>query len=97
VQDTVDSAVAGAGESVALLVTGRCVQGCGAVPGCESALVREAADVADIAEQPCGTGRADAVQLSQAAAGGRNELTELGVGGGDPLVDHRQFVDQVAS
>ena len=60
VQGPVDPPVAGAGEPVAFLVAGGGVQRCGAVPGGEPVPVGEAADVADVGEQPGGAGGADA-------------------------------------
>ena len=50
---------------------------CGAVPGGEVAAAGEAADVTDVAEQPGRAGRADAVQLLQAAAGGVDQLGQF--------------------
>jgi hypothetical protein len=77
VQDAVDTPVPGPGQAVALLVAGGGVQGCGAVPGGEVPAAGEAADVTDVADQPGGTGRADAVQLLQAATAGRDQLGQL--------------------
>ena len=77
VQDPVDAPVAGPGQPVALLVAGGGVDRGGAVPGGEVAAAGEAADVTDVAEQPGGAGRADAVELLQRAAGRGDELGQL--------------------
>jgi hypothetical protein len=60
VQDAVDPAVAGPGQSVALVVGGGRIQWCGAVRRREAVLVREAIDLADVAEKPYRAGGADA-------------------------------------
>ena len=52
VQRLVQPPVPGPGQSVALLLAGGCVDGCGAVPGCEVLAAGEAVDVADVAQQP---------------------------------------------
>jgi hypothetical protein len=49
VQDAVDPAVAGPGQSVALVVAGGRIEWCSAVPRREAVLVREAIDLADVA------------------------------------------------
>lgn len=49
VQDAVDPAVAGPGQSVALVVAGGRIEWCGAVRRREAVLVREAIDLADVA------------------------------------------------
>jgi hypothetical protein len=95
VQDPVDAPVAGAGEPVTLPVAGGGVQWGGAVPGGDVPAAGEARDVGDVAEQPGRAGRADAVQLLQAAARGRDQLGQLPVGGLDLLVDDREFGDQL--
>ncbi|MGW3613628.1 type I restriction-modification system subunit M N-terminal domain-containing protein [Micromonospora sp. NPDC005163] len=80
---------------MAPLVTGRRVQGCGAVPGREVPAGGESADVADVADQAGGAGGADAVEVLQAAAGGLDELGQFLVRGLDLLVDLDQFGDQL--
>jgi hypothetical protein len=82
----VDAAVAGAGEPVALLVAAGCVQRRGPVPGGEAAWAGEAADVGDVAQQPCGTRGSDPVELQLAAAGGLDQLGQGMVGVLDLLV-----------
>jgi hypothetical protein len=77
VQDPVDAPVPGPGQAVALLVAGGGVQGCGAVPGGEVAAAGEAVDVADVADWSGGAGRADPIELLQAAAGGLDQFGQF--------------------
>src|SRR3954447_6628825 len=68
----------------------------GAVPFQEAkcAGVRKPADVGDVADQPGGAGRADALQAGQGAAVLGGELAELFVGCPDLGVDHGEFLDE---
>jgi hypothetical protein len=75
VQHPVDAPVACPGEAVPLLLSGGGVQWCGAVPGREVPAGGEAGDVSDVAEQPGGAGRPDAVAVEQLAAGGGDEFS----------------------
>jgi len=61
VQDSVDAAVAGAGQSVTALVAGGRLEWGGAVPGREMRGGAEPVDVTDVADQPGCAGRADPV------------------------------------
>jgi len=63
VQGAVNAPVARPWQAVPVLVIGRGVQGCGAVPGREVGPAGEPADIPDVAEQPSCTGRTDPVQL----------------------------------
>jgi hypothetical protein len=94
-RDSVDVSVAGAGEPVAFLVAGGCLDRCGAVPRCEVRGGAEPGDVADVADEPGGPGRADPVELAQRAAGRGDELAQLLVGGPDFGVDDGQFIDEL--
>ena len=77
------------------MVTAGGIQGCGAVPGREPALVSEPRDVTDVTEEPrCARG-ADAMQREQAAAGRSRQLPELSVGGLDPPAGPCQLGDQL--
>jgi hypothetical protein len=80
VQDPVDPAVSCPGQAVPVLVTAGGIQGCGAVPGSEPALVSEPRDVTDVAEEPCRAGGADAVQCEQPGPGLPDQFDELFVG-----------------
>jgi hypothetical protein len=80
---------------VPVLVTAGGIQGCGAVPGREPALVSEPRDVTDVTEEPHRARGADAMQREQAAAGRGHQLLELGAGGLDPPVGPRQLGDQL--
>jgi len=57
----------------------------------------EAADVGDVTDQPGRSGRADPVQVLQAAAGRLDEFTQLLVSGFGLLVDLDEFGDQLGS
>ena len=70
VDDVVHPPVPGPGEPVSDLLTGGGVDGCGAGPGREPVAVGEPGDVADVGQDPCGAGRADAVDLHQRGAAG---------------------------
>jgi hypothetical protein len=94
VQDAVDATVAGAGEPVAALVAGGRLEWGGAVPGGEVCWGAEPADVGDVADQPGGAGRADAVQPGLGAAVFGDELAELLVGCPDLGVDRGEFLDE---
>jgi hypothetical protein len=61
VQDPVQAPVPGSGQPVPLLLAGGGVDGGGAGPGGEVGLGPEAGDVADVAEDPGGADRADAI------------------------------------
>src|SRR5258705_9825783 len=65
VQDPVDAPVPGPGQPVALLVAGGGVQRCGTVPRREVPPAGETVNVADIADEADGAGRADAVGVVQ--------------------------------
>jgi hypothetical protein len=95
VQDPVDAPVPGPGQPVALLITAGRVDGCGAVPGGEMVTAGEAADIADVAQQPGGAGRADPVELLQRAAGGLDQFGELLVRSFDLLVDDGDLRDEL--
>src|SRR5439155_9585559 len=95
VQDPVDAPVPGPRQPVTPLVAGGRIDGGGAVPGCEVVTAGEAADVADVAQQPGSAGRADAVELLQCAAGRLDQFGQLGVRGLDLLVDGRDRGDQL--
>lgn len=58
-------------------------------------LGREAGDVTDLDQQPCGTGGSDAVQVQQAGAGLLDQLGELLVRGLLPRIDLLQVSDQL--
>jgi hypothetical protein len=87
--------VAGSRQPVPVLVAAGGIQRRGAVPGREPALVGEAGDVTDVAQQPCRAGRTDAVQVRHGAAGGSHQLLEFGVGGLDALVDPGELGDHL--
>jgi hypothetical protein len=80
---------------VPVLVAAGGIKGRGAVPGREPALVGEAGDVSDVAQQPCRAGGADTVQVGQGAAGGSHEIFEFGVGGLDALAGPGELGDQL--
>ena len=61
-----------------------------------SALGRKPGDVADVAEQPGGSGRTDPVEPHQPAAGLGDRRGQLLLGGLDAGVDDLQLVDQLA-
>ncbi|WP_271190134.1 hypothetical protein [Dactylosporangium matsuzakiense] len=79
---------------MATMVAGRRVDRCSAVPGREVVSAGEPADIANVAEEPGGLGRADAVELLQRAAGGGDQLGQLSVGSLDLLVDDRDLGDE---
>ena len=58
--------------------------------------IREMCDRADLDQQPCGAGRADAVQVHQRGAGGSDQSLELFVGLLGPLVDALEVSDQLS-
>jgi hypothetical protein len=68
VQDPVEPPVPGAGEPVPLLLAGGGVDRGGAGPGGEVRAGAEPGDVADVAEDPGGADRADAIELEGAVA-----------------------------
>jgi hypothetical protein len=72
VQDPVQAPVPGSGQVVPLLLTGGRVDRGGAGPRREVSLRAEPGDVADVAEDPGGADRADAVEVGQ-AGGGRGD------------------------
>src|SRR5690242_1122993 len=74
-------------------VTGRRVQRCGAVPGREVRAAGEPADVTDVAQQPSGAGRSDAVQLLQPTAGRGDQVGQLLVRNLDFLVDRHELAE----
>src|SRR4051794_7997443 len=78
----------------AVLLCGAGVDRGGAVAGREVSAAGETADVGDVAEQSGGAGRADAVQVLQAAAGGVEQLGQFLVCDFDLLVEGDEFVDQ---
>jgi hypothetical protein len=83
VQHPVDAPVPGPRQPVTLLLARGGIDGRGAVPGGKVAAVSETGDVTDVTGQPGGAGRADAIEVLQAAAGGSDQLGQLGVGGLD--------------
>jgi hypothetical protein len=95
VQHPVDAPVAGAGESVAVLVAGGRVQRRGAVPRREVVTAGKPADVTDVAEQTGRSGRADPVEPLQPAAGSQDEFAQRRVRLLDLSVDHGKFGDQI--
>src|SRR5215469_7941264 len=68
-----------------------------AIPGCEVGPVGEAGDVANLDEQPGRAGWSDAVELSECAAGGGEQLAQFLVGRLLALVDPLQVTDQLCS
>ena len=70
VQHVVHPPVPGPRQPVAVLVTGRGVQGCGAGPGREPVAVGEPGHVADVGQDPCGAGRADPEEVHQVRPAG---------------------------
>jgi hypothetical protein len=63
VQGAVDTPVPGPRQAVPVLLTGRGIDRCSAVPGSEVTAAGEPADVTDIADEAGGAGRADAVEF----------------------------------
>src|SRR5204863_613833 len=67
-----------------------------AVPGREVSAAGEPGDVTDVADEPGGAGRADAVQCLDLAAGTLDQLGELAIRGLDLRIDGFDLLDQLA-
>jgi hypothetical protein len=65
VDHVVDPAIAGPGEPMAVLLTGRGIQGSGAGPGSEPVAVGEPSDVTDVGQDPRSHDSADTVDLHE--------------------------------
>jgi hypothetical protein len=83
VQDSIDAPIAGTRQAMALVVAGRRLDRCGAVPGREVRGGAEPADVADVAQQAGCSGWADPVEFAQRAASRGDEFVEVLVRGPD--------------
>jgi len=95
VQRAVDAPVAGAGQTVSLLVAGRRRPGCGAVPGRGPVPAGEAVDAAVIGQQASRIGRADAMQIQQGRATLDHQGDELFLDRFDLAVDCLELADQL--
>jgi hypothetical protein len=87
VQRPVDPPVLGPRQAMPVLVSGRGVDGRGAVPRGEVGAAGEPVDVTDVADQPGGAGRADAVEVLQSAASRLDQVGQFLVGNFDLLVE----------